>query len=127
MDGYLRLPPVKATTGLSKATLYRLMDEGHFPRPYSLGARAVGWLASEVEAWVKSRRAMGPKNVAPQSAGKSIIKPSRRPPKAPPLTRARSRPPKPTTTAVAEPLAHSDRPTSRAVNGPPDLSPRGWP
>jgi len=48
----LRLPSVKARTGLSRSTIYLRIAEGSFPRPISLGARAVGWLESEVEAWL---------------------------------------------------------------------------
>jgi prophage regulatory protein len=46
----LRLPAVKASTGLSRSTLYLRIAQGVFPRPVSLGARAVGWPANEVEA-----------------------------------------------------------------------------
>ncbi len=46
----LRLPAVKASTGLSRSTLYLRIAQGVFPRPVSLGARAVGWPASEVAA-----------------------------------------------------------------------------
>jgi prophage regulatory protein len=50
----LRLPVVKARTGLSRSTIYLRVSEGSFPRPVSLGARAVGWLESEVETWLSS-------------------------------------------------------------------------
>ena len=46
----LRLPAVKASTGLSRSTIYLRIAQGVFPRPVSLGARAVGWPASEVAA-----------------------------------------------------------------------------
>jgi prophage regulatory protein len=48
----LRLPAVKSLTGLSRSTIYLRVSEGRFPRPSSLGARAVGWVDTEVEAWV---------------------------------------------------------------------------
>ena len=48
----LRLPAVKARTGLSRSTIYLRIAEGSFPRPVSLGARAVGWIDAEVEAWL---------------------------------------------------------------------------
>ena len=38
----LRLPIVLDRTGLSGSTVYQLVTEGKFPRPVSLGARAVG-------------------------------------------------------------------------------------
>lgn len=44
----LRLPAVKASTGLSRSTLYLRIAQGVFPRPVRLGGRAVGWPANEV-------------------------------------------------------------------------------
>jgi len=35
--------------------LYSKVAEGTFPRPISLGARAVGWVDTEVDAWVSGR------------------------------------------------------------------------
>jgi len=51
----LRLPTVKARTGLSRSTIYLRIAEGNFPRPISLGARAVGWIETEVNDWVARR------------------------------------------------------------------------
>jgi prophage regulatory protein len=50
----LRLPAVKSRTGLSRSTIYLRISDGTFPRPISLGARAVGWLEAEVEAWLSA-------------------------------------------------------------------------
>jgi prophage regulatory protein len=49
----LRLPTVKTRTGLSRSTIYLRMSLGLFPKPVSLGARAVGWIESEVQAWLE--------------------------------------------------------------------------
>ena len=46
----LRLPSVKAESGYSRSTIYLRISQGLWPRPVSLGARAVGWPASEVAA-----------------------------------------------------------------------------
>ena len=51
----LRLPSVKAVTGLSRSTLYNRIAEGRFPAPIALGGRAVGWLESEVQMWLEDR------------------------------------------------------------------------
>jgi prophage regulatory protein len=51
----LRLPAVKARTGLSRSTIYLKASAGSFPRPVSLGARSVGWLESEIEDWIARR------------------------------------------------------------------------
>lgn len=48
----LRLPEVKARTGLSRSTIYLRISKGTFPKPISLGGRAVGWLSEEVTAWI---------------------------------------------------------------------------
>ncbi len=57
----LRRPQVEQRTGLSRSTLYQYIQDGQFPRPVSLGARAVGWLESEVNAWIAARaKAMRP-------------------------------------------------------------------
>lgn len=51
----LRRPEVVAATGLSYTSLFRLMREGRFPRPIRLSAKAAGWVAAEVEGWLKER------------------------------------------------------------------------
>ena len=55
----LRRPEVQRQTQLSKASIYRLMRASKFPRPVRLGPRAVGWIASEVTAWIESRKRAG--------------------------------------------------------------------
>ena len=49
----LRLPAVIDKTGLSRATIYLKISKKTFPSPISLGERSVGWLESEVEAWIQ--------------------------------------------------------------------------
>jgi len=66
-NAILRLPAVKARTGLSRSTIYLRVSEGSFPRPVSLGARAIGWIESEVEEWLsrviqQSRGSTSPSN-----------------------------------------------------------------
>jgi prophage regulatory protein len=51
----LRLPTVKARTGLSRSTIYLRIAEGSFPPPVSLGGRAVGWIEAEVNDWLARR------------------------------------------------------------------------
>lgn len=51
----IRLPAVMARTGLARSTIYQMLGRGLFPRPISLGERAVGWLASEVDEWLQAR------------------------------------------------------------------------
>jgi prophage regulatory protein len=49
----LRAPQVADRTGLSIPTIYRKMDEGKFPRPVPLSQQAVGWIESEIDAWLE--------------------------------------------------------------------------
>ncbi len=51
----LRLPEVKRRTGLSRTTIYERIKTGVFPKHISLGARSVGWLEHEIEAWIATR------------------------------------------------------------------------
>jgi prophage regulatory protein len=57
----VRRREVEDITGLSRSSLYRLAAAGQFPRPIQLSARAVGWRASDVAAWLESRVAGGRK------------------------------------------------------------------
>lgn len=62
----LRLPRVKAATGLSRSTIYLRVAEGTFPKPVSLGGRAIGWLEAEVMEWLNARaEERGPTPAAP--------------------------------------------------------------
>ena len=51
----LRLPTVKARTGLSRSTIYQRAADGTFPKPVNLGARAVGWIEAEIDAWLAAQ------------------------------------------------------------------------
>jgi prophage regulatory protein len=48
----LRLPEVKRRTGLSRSSIYNRIAKGEFPRGFSLGGRARGWLESAIEEWI---------------------------------------------------------------------------
>ena len=54
-NSILRLPEVKIRVGLSRSAIYLAISRAEFPRPVHLGARAVGWLESEVEDWIGER------------------------------------------------------------------------
>jgi len=54
----LRRNQLEARTGLSRSTIYnRLKTDKSFPRPISLGGGAVGWVDSEITAWLEARMA----------------------------------------------------------------------
>ena len=52
-----REPEVRRRIGVSHATLWRMRKRGEFPNPVRVGsdAGAVGYLASEVQAWLQAR------------------------------------------------------------------------
>ncbi len=52
---FVRLPEVMARTGLSRSTIYVMVAAGRFPKPVPLGARAVGWIESELDDWLRDR------------------------------------------------------------------------
>ncbi|MCW9054880.1 MAG: AlpA family transcriptional regulator [Candidatus Pacebacteria bacterium] len=54
MQKILRRTKVEALTGLSRSTIYNLMNEGLFPLPIRIGRGAVGWLESEVDSYISS-------------------------------------------------------------------------
>lgn len=56
----LRLKEVIKITGLSRSTIYLMIEKGKFPRQIHLGARAVGWLESEVYEWLEIRSRLRP-------------------------------------------------------------------
>lgn len=68
----LRLPTVKARIGLSRSTIYLRVAEGSFPRPVSLGGRAVGWVESEVDAWISRQIEAGRKKLLLGSAAGTL-------------------------------------------------------
>lgn len=50
----LRLAAVLERTGLSRATLYRRIQSGHFPRQIAISIRCAGWRESEVNDWIRN-------------------------------------------------------------------------
>ena len=56
----LRMPEVMARTGLSRTTIYEWRVAGRFPQAVRLGTRCVGFIESELEAWLHERMADRP-------------------------------------------------------------------
>jgi prophage regulatory protein len=57
---HLRRPAVEAATGLSRSSIYAMMESGDFPRPIRIGRRAVAWPESAVLAWLAGRPSAAP-------------------------------------------------------------------
>lgn len=63
----LRRPAVEKLTGLSRSSIYALMDRGEFPRPLRVGRRAVAWDEATLERWLATREVADPRDApAPQ-------------------------------------------------------------
>ncbi|EQB07401.1 hypothetical protein L288_09860 [Sphingobium quisquiliarum P25] len=54
-ERYLRRAEVQALTSLSTASIYRMMAEGRFVRPYRIGKQAVRWRYTEIRDWLAQR------------------------------------------------------------------------
>lgn len=55
LERIYRRPDLPAVTGLSIPYINELVAAGRFPKPIKLGARASGWLESELLAWQAER------------------------------------------------------------------------
>jgi prophage regulatory protein len=57
----VRLKKVMKKTGLSRSSIYYKINpaskyfDHSFPKPIRLGASSIGWLESEIDAWLASR------------------------------------------------------------------------
>lgn len=47
----LKMDDVRRETSLHRATIYRQIQAGTFPRPVRISANRVGWWESDIEAW----------------------------------------------------------------------------
>jgi prophage regulatory protein len=52
----LRKPEVRALTGLSDVTVWRLERAGLFPRHIQISRRSVGWRLADVLEYLRARR-----------------------------------------------------------------------
>ena len=75
-DRILRMATVLHRTGLSRATLYRKIEAGTFPRQLRISVHGCGWRESEINRWVAdpetyrttSHSSMAANSNAPQNA-----------------------------------------------------------
>lgn len=52
----LRLREVMGITGLARSTIYKLVNEGVFPKPVKLSTRAVAWRSDHLREWIQQRQ-----------------------------------------------------------------------
>ena len=50
----LRRIELEKRLGLSRSSIYKMMDDGEFPRQVRIGRRAVGWRAEDIETWFEA-------------------------------------------------------------------------
>ena len=50
---------VAEKTSLSRSHIWKLEHAGQFPKRFSIGARGVRWLESEIDAWLADRAQAG--------------------------------------------------------------------
>lgn len=68
MRRILKRREVEEITGFSRSTIYDKLNysstryDESFPKSIKLGSRAVGWVASELEAWLESKIKASRKN-----------------------------------------------------------------
>ncbi|MBH3384681.1 AlpA family phage regulatory protein [Pseudomonas plecoglossicida] len=51
-DKFIRFGSLAEMVGLSRTTIYRLEQQGQFPRRVKLGSNSVAWRMSEVLNWM---------------------------------------------------------------------------
>ncbi|MBE0617464.1 MAG: AlpA family phage regulatory protein [Proteobacteria bacterium] len=66
VDRLIRAKEIVALTGLSAPTIWRRERAGDFPQRRQISPGAVGWLASEVQAWMDARQCPGKTPVSPR-------------------------------------------------------------
>lgn len=54
-EQFLRRPAVEQLTGLSRSSIYDMMERSEFPKPIRLGGRCVAWVEREILEWQKKQ------------------------------------------------------------------------
>lgn len=52
---FLRMKDVMDLTGLSRTGIYMSIGRGEFPEPVKLGSKAIAFVESEVQSWMRDR------------------------------------------------------------------------
>lgn len=54
-ERFLRFGAVAEMIGLSRSTIWRLEQDGKFPKRVQLGSKSVAWRLSDLNDWMSSR------------------------------------------------------------------------
>lgn len=60
LEDIMRLPDVMRVVGLSRPSIYRMVGLGEFPQQVKMGSASVGWVRSEIAAWIEERKGLRP-------------------------------------------------------------------
>jgi len=52
----LKLPAVRTLVQRSESSIRRDIKDSRFPAPLRIGRRSIGWLRSDIEAWLLARK-----------------------------------------------------------------------
>ncbi|MES2252474.1 MAG: AlpA family phage regulatory protein [Pseudomonadota bacterium] len=59
MNQFIREPECFKITGLSRTTRWRLEKRGEFPKRCKISQNIIGWLASDLDTWISSKKNNG--------------------------------------------------------------------
>ncbi|BBP82415.1 DNA-binding protein [Pseudomonas sp. Pc102] len=63
IDRFLRIDDVMDITGLGRATVYRRMSDGTFPKQVRIGTNSVAWRQSDIVEWMANPTASSDQSV----------------------------------------------------------------
>lgn len=53
-EAFIRLPEVLKRTGISRATVYRLINKKAFPLPVKISEKSIAFVESEINDWIEN-------------------------------------------------------------------------
>ncbi|WP_186211120.1 AlpA family transcriptional regulator [Burkholderia gladioli] len=56
----LRMKEVVEKVGLGESTLYRMIADGKFPKPFEIVPKRNAWLEEDIDAWIAERAGRTP-------------------------------------------------------------------
>ncbi|WP_081262271.1 AlpA family transcriptional regulator [Ralstonia solanacearum] len=65
----INIKQVAEKISLGQSTIYRMIANGEFPKPFSLGSNRTAWLEEDIDAWlaIKAGRPIPRPVVTPQT------------------------------------------------------------
>ncbi len=52
---FWRFRELKGRVKLGRTTIWKMYNEGRFPKPYKIGKNVIAWRSDEVTAWMEAR------------------------------------------------------------------------